>query len=86
MNANLSRLSKKIIRWFDESKGNAKTFEYRFTGHESSMFLHNFIQVITNKSDSESQQFKLHVFAFACLKLHDAVALFNRFEIKLKRP
>jgi hypothetical protein len=84
--ANLSRLSKKIIRWFDETKGNGKTFEYRFTGHESRMFLHNFmylIQAISNKSDSESHKFKLHVFAFACLKLRDAVALFNRFEIKL---
>jgi hypothetical protein len=55
-----------IIGWFDETKGNGKTFEYRFTGHESCMFLHNFmylIESISNKSDSKSHQFKLHVFA-----------------------
>lgn len=51
------------------------------------MFLHNFmylIQAISNKNDSESHKFKLHIFAFSCLKLRDAVSLFNRYEIEPK--
>ncbi|KAK3720963.1 hypothetical protein QZH41_006535 [Actinostola sp. cb2023] len=28
---NLSRLAKKVIRWFNETKGNGKHFDYRFT-------------------------------------------------------
>ena len=85
--ANLSRLAKKIVRWFDETKGNRKHFEYRFAGKDSRGFLHNFmylLRAIECKSNSESQQFKLHVLAFTCLSLHDAVSLFCRFAIEQK--
>lgn len=83
--ANLSRLAKKIIRWFDETKGNGKHFEYRFTGKDSRGFLHNFmylLRAVECQNDSESQQFKLHIFAFTCLSLRDAVSLFCRFAIE----
>lgn len=31
----LSRLAKKVIKWFDKTKANGKQFEYRFTGKDS---------------------------------------------------
>ena len=31
---NLSRLSKRLIRWFNDTKGDGKTFDYRFTGKD----------------------------------------------------
>ena len=39
----LSRLANKVTRWFNETKADGKDFEYRFTGRDSRMFLHNFI-------------------------------------------
>ena len=45
--SNLSRLAKKIMKWFDETKGSAKSFDYRFTGQESRRFLHNFMSMIS---------------------------------------
>jgi hypothetical protein len=33
--SNLSRLAKKVIKWFNDTKASAKSFDYRFTGHES---------------------------------------------------
>ena len=42
-NCSLSRLSKKIIRWFVDTGGNSKDFDYRFTGKESRYFLLHFI-------------------------------------------
>ena len=63
----LSRLAKKIIRWFNETKAAGKDFDYRFTGRDSRMFLHNFmflVDSLSHKFDTNSQKFKLHVFAF----------------------
>ena len=82
--SNLSRLAKKIMKWFDESKGNAKSFDYRFTGQESRRFLHNFmymISAIEQENDSRTTSMKLHIFAFAILSLRNAVSLFSRFNI-----
>ena len=45
--SNRSRLAKKIMKWFDEIKGSAKSFDYRFTGQESRRFLHNFMSMIS---------------------------------------
>lgn len=42
----LSRLAKKVIRWSTETKGDSKEFNYRFTGKDSRMFLHNFMFLI----------------------------------------
>lgn len=82
--SNLSRMAKKIIRWFDESKGNAKSFDYRFTGQESRRFLHNFMKMISaieEKNDSRQESINLHIFAFAILSLRNAVSLFSRFSM-----
>ena len=94
---NMSRLAKKIMRWFDESKGNAKSFDYRFTGQESRRFLHNFmylisaiegvndfmyiISAIEGVNDSRQVSMKLHIFAFAILSLRNAISLYSRFSI-----
>ena len=54
---NMSRLAKKIMRWFDESKGNEKSFDYRFTGQESRRFLHNFMYMISAiEGENDSRQ------------------------------
>lgn len=42
----LSRLASKVIRWFNEIKAEGKLFDYRFTGGESCMLLHNFTYLI----------------------------------------
>ena len=39
----LQRLAKKIIRWFNETGGEGKEFDYRFTGKDSRLFLQNFV-------------------------------------------
>ena len=39
----LSRLAKKIIKWFNDTRANGKDFDYRFTGKDSRLFLHNFM-------------------------------------------
>ena len=44
--SNLSCLAKKIMKWFDDSKGNTKSLDYRFTGQETRRFLHNFMYMI----------------------------------------
>ena len=83
----LSRLSK-IIRWFNETKATGKPFEYRFPGQESRRFLHNFmylIRAIECRNDPDAQKFKLHVYAFICLTLRDAVSLYNTFNTNLEQ-
>lgn len=82
--SNLSRLANKVIKWFNETKGNSKSFDYRFTGQESRRFLHNFmylILAIEEEKDSTPARLKLHVLAFATLSLRNAVSLFNRFNV-----
>ena len=44
----LSRLAKKVIKWFDETKANGKQFEYSFTGKDSRLFLLHFMSLINN--------------------------------------
>ena len=80
---NMSRLAK-IMRWFDERKGNPKSFDYRFTGQESRRFLHNFmymILAIEGDKDSRQVRMKLHIFTFAILSLRNAISLYSRFSI-----
>ena len=86
--ASLSPLAKKVVRWFDEGKGNPKAFSYRFTGEESRRFLHNFMflmKAMKGERDPQPVEFKLHVFAFTCLSLRDAVSLFCRLQIEKKQ-
>ena len=80
---NLSRLANKIVRWFSDTKGSGKEFDYRFTGRDSRFFLYNFMYLI-DLLDSDSQGLEknyCHVQAFICLCLRDIVSYFSRLEI-----
>ena len=75
------RLAKRIRRWFNETKGAGSDFQYRFTGQDSRMFLHNFmfiIDAVKQSTDSEKQTFTLHVFAYICLQLRQIVSIVCR--------
>lgn len=77
----LSRLANKVIRWFNETKADGKYFEYRLTGRDSRMYLHNFmylVESLESATDSARQTFRLHTFAFVSLQLRNAVSLFCR--------
>lgn len=39
----LSRLAKKVTKWFDKTKANGKSFDYRFKGKDSRLFLLHFM-------------------------------------------
>ena len=72
------------MKWFDESKGNAKSFDCWFTRQESRRFLHNFMYMISateGENDSTQVSMKLHIFAFAILCLRNAISLYSRFSI-----
>lgn len=79
--AKLARLANKIKRWFNDSNGSGKDFQYRFTGQDSRMFLHNFMFIIDSlrePSDTEKDEFSLHTFAYISLQLRDSVSVFCR--------
>lgn len=79
--ASLARLAKKIKRWFNDTKGSGNDFQYRFTGQDSRMFLHNFMLIIDSlrqHCDCEKQTLSLHVFAYISLQLRQAVSIFCR--------
>jgi hypothetical protein len=81
---NLNRLAKRIIRWYDDNaKTDARTFNYRFTGKDSRMFLHNFmflINVLENGVSGKAAEL-LHVHPNLCFCLRNAVSLFSRVNI-----
>lgn len=60
--AKLPRVSKRIRRWFNETKGSGSDFQYRFTGQDSRMFLHNFMFVIAAVRSRPSHSMSLHTF------------------------
>ena len=64
--SNLSRLAKKVIKWFNETKASGKSFDYRFTGEESRRFLHNFMHLI---SATEQKMIK-HQPGLSCMFWH----------------
>ncbi|CAB4003604.1 Hypothetical predicted protein [Paramuricea clavata] len=82
----LSRLAKRIVRWFNKTKAASKALDYRFTGKDSRGFLHNFMYLIAAvepfQKHGSRQEFILHVLSYLCLMLHKCVTLFNRIEIK----
>ena len=54
---NLNRLAKRIIRWYDENaKIDGMAFNYRFTGKDSRMFLHNFMFLIDELENGVSDK------------------------------
>ena len=76
--AKLSRLAKKVKRWFSEIQGSGNDFQYRFTGQDARMFLHNFMLVIDalkQPAGSEKQTLTLHVFAYICFQLRQIVSI-----------
>ena len=80
----LNRLAKRIVRWFNDTCANGKDFDYRFTGKDSRMFLHNFLFLIsTLEGQAKSQQAKqiIHIHAYMWLCLRNAVSLFSRINI-----
>lgn len=79
--AKLSRLANKVKRWFNETQGSGNDFQYRFTGQDLKMFLHNFMLVIDalkQPADSEKQTFTLDVFAYICFQLRQIVTIVCR--------
>ena len=78
-------LAKNIIKWFDETKGEGKNFDVRFTGKESRGFLNGFMFLIASVhcfAEKGSQiESNLHIIAYICLTLRDCVSLFNRLDI-----
>jgi len=81
---NLKRLSKKVIKWFDEGKAGKDSFDYRFTGRDSRMFLFNFMYLVDVLDHGvEEQHFRQRIYGLAllCLYLRDAVSLFTRIHI-----
>ena len=72
-----------MVRWFNETKGNGKEFDYGFTGKDSGMFLHNFIYLIDvlEKNSPDTQTKHYHIHAFLCFCLRDAVSLFSHINI-----
>ena len=80
----LNRLAKKITRWYNETSANRRDFDYRFTGKDSRLFLHNFMFIINLlEASAINQQARLiiHIHAYLCLCLRDAVCLFSRVNI-----
>ena len=72
-----------LLLYDDNAKTDARTFNYRFTGKDSRMFLHNFmflINVLENGVSGKAAEL-LHVHAYLCLCLRNAVSLFSRVNI-----
>ena len=79
----LSRLAKKVVRWFNDTGAKGKEFECRFTGRDSRFFLYNFmflVEVLDTFATGRQVQI-LHVHSYLCLCLRDCVALFSRVNI-----
>lgn len=81
----LSRLAKKVTKWFDDTKANGKSFDYRFTGKDSRLFLLHFMSLISAVECSAHANGReamiLHVIAYICLCLRDCVSLFSCLDI-----
>ena len=77
-----NRVAKKVIKWFNE--GHRLNFAYRFTGKDSRLFCHNFMQLIkamSCTSDSSAQKQHVLVLSYIGLRLRDCCSIFNRLNI-----
>ena len=72
----LTRLAKKVIKWFIETHGNRRDFDYKFTGKDSRLFLHNFMFLVDIIETAVSGRglIAVHVHAYITLCLRDCVA------------
>ena len=81
----LSRLAKKTVKWFNETRAEGKDFDYRFTGRDSRFFLYNYMYLIEAVGPSATPGsracFTLHVLSYFCLTLRNCVSLFCRLII-----
>ena len=74
----LSRLAKRVIKWFDETKANGKQFEYHFNRKDSRLFLLHFMSLVSaveSRANPGREVTILHVIAYICLCLRDCVSL-----------
>lgn len=61
-----------------------KKFDYRFTGNDSRLLLHN-VMFLVDATEPQAQEktkskFQFHVIAFLALTLRNCVSLFNRLK------
>lgn len=85
----LQRLAKKVVKWFDDNRGKERSFDYRFTGRDSRMFVHNFMFLISCIDNSAHIDLErdpkarshLHALAFLCLTLRDCISIFSRIQV-----
>ena len=79
----LSRLAKKVQKWFNDTNGKGKDFDYRFTGKDSRLFLHNFMFLIDvlEQLSTDMEKKVFHIHAYLCLCLRECVSLFCRVTI-----
>ncbi len=73
----LSRLAKKIIRWFSETKGNGKDFDYRLQAKTLVCFF-TILCSLLEENSLGMQSKQLHIHAYLCLCLRNAVSLFSK--------
>ncbi len=81
----ISRLAKKVQNWFNETGGKGKDFDYRFTGKDSRLFLHNFMFLIDVLEQVLTGMGKKVLHIHACLCLRECVSLFSRVTISDKQ-
>ena len=79
------RLAKKVKKWFDETQGKQADLQYRFTGKESRLFCHNFMQLIkslSSEDDTKKQKQTVLALVYIGVRLRDCCSIFNRFDMK----
>ena len=82
-NFGLTRLVKKVKKWFTE--GRKKSFDFRFTDKETRKMCHKYMLLldsISRESDPPETKLMIATLAYCGLQLRDAVSLFSRVEIK----
>lgn len=81
----LSRLANRIVKWFNDTRGDGKPFDYRFTGKDSRGFVHNFMYLIDVveplAKKGSRQELVFHALSYLCLTLRKCVSLFSRIHI-----
>ena len=81
-NFGLTRLVKKVKKWFTE--GRKKSFDFRFTGKETKKMCHKYMLLldsVSSESNPLETKLKIATLPNCGLQLRDAVSLFSRVEI-----
>ena len=73
----LSHLANRVVKWFNDTRGDGKPFDYRFTGKDSQGFLHNFMYLVAAVEPFAEkgcqQELIVHVLSYLCLVLRECV-------------